>query len=435
MGQGNTGRKEAPSRAGGASLLNGKPKKRVFAWIMAAMLPAAACCILLVFAGSRDHGRPGLLSRGIDADLVSVSFSAGRTGGKPSINFYLKADEACLKRGSGEISKALAVCFDAFMTGLRLPQDKFWANLSYLEPSRVLDSGIADTITGRVLLYGDLRLKQDIAQLINPAVSPEGALFWESVKKKAAEMGVPDNVVVLNKVWIEPAEACVYMRKGVPCILRCSLRVCQESPVRAEGTQGGIQEYADRLFTTVILPKLNKKVNQDRAYASLRCVYKGLVLAKAYKESAPADLSGTGYCAGGQDLRAAGLEYSAAAIYRKYMKELKKTRSCAAQSGDPSSGIVFTNYFMGGVDFRLIKARSVSVSLPSGGFEAEFGIAAEMLGEQGGLLRRFMEELDSRFSLFAVLSDARLPKPALETAGAEGLSGGLTNQRANSSGL
>ncbi len=127
------------------------------------MLSAAVCCIFLVFAGARDPGRCNVLSSGIDADLVSVSFSAGRSGGQQSINFYLKADDVCLKRGSDEISKALAVCFDAFMAGLKFPQDKFRANLNYMEPGRVLDSGISDTITGRVLLYGDLRLKQDIA--------------------------------------------------------------------------------------------------------------------------------------------------------------------------------------------------------------------------------------------------------------------------------
>jgi|GEM_PF-3508387 len=433
MGQDNRGLKEAPSRPGGASLLNGKAKKRVFAWVMAAALSAAVCCIFLVFAGARDPERFNMLSRGIDADLVSVSFSAGRAGGQRSINFYLKADEACLKRGSSEISKALAVCFDAFMTGLKFPQDKFWANLSYLEPARVLDSGIADTITGRVLLQGDLRLKQDIAQLINPAVSAEGALFWEAVRKKAAEMGVPDNVVVLNKVWIEPAEACVYSRKGVPCILRCSLRVCRESPGNAEAPRGGIQEYADGLFTVLILPQLNKRVNRGREYASLRCVYKGLVLAKAYKESAPEGFPGIGYCAGGQDLRIAGFEHSAA-IYRQYMKELKKTRSCEAQSGDTPSGIVFTNYFMGGVDFRDIKVRSVPFSLPPGGFEAEFGINIEEIGRQGGLLEPLNAKVALRLGLFRTISDGRFPELSLKPA-AQGLSGRFKNQRANNSGL
>ncbi len=167
-------------------------------------------------------------------------------------------------------------------------------------------------------------------------------------------MGASDNVVVLNKVWIEPAEACVYMRKGAPCILRCSLRVCRESPGNTEAPRGGIQEYADGLFTTVILPKLNRRVNQDREYASLSCVYKGLILARAHKENSPEGFSGIGYCAGGQNLRTAGFEHSVA-IYRQYMKELKKARSCEAQAGEPGSGIAFTNYFIGGVDFRDIK--------------------------------------------------------------------------------
>ncbi|MFA5320404.1 MAG: hypothetical protein WBE75_01060 [Candidatus Omnitrophota bacterium] len=372
-----------------------------------------------------------------DVDLSSLSFSPVRSDKYTGINCYLRMDGTGLKRGNEKAGEALALCFDAFMVGLRIPQDRFWVNLSYLEPSRVLDSEIADTLTGRVLLYGDLRLKQDISQLINPAVSSEGAGFWDAIKKKARQLGVPDDVVVLNRVWIEPAEAWVYLRKGAPCILRCSLRVCLESPGKGEVSPDGIQAYVNELFTRTILPRLNKRINQDESYASLRCVYKGLVLAKAYKDSVKETgseyLMGFKYRSSGLDLQGTRFNCSAAAIYRKYMNEIKKARSCGVQSGDLSSGITFTNYFMGGIDFRSIAVRNAVISLPPGEVEMEFRLSVDMINDTGGLFALFKEEVSSRLRLSGVLADGSFP--GLTFSGVDRLSGRIKKQRANSSGL
>lgn len=430
--------KEAPSRAEGASSLKRGKLRRTAAVIAVVVLSAVIFVSVFHFMKTRGPGRYDSLSGVPDVDLISVAFSASRSNGSRGMNCYLKTDEAGRKRGSGEIGRALALCLDAFMTGLQIPQDKFWVNLSYLEPRRVLDSGIADTLTGRVLLYGDLRLKQDISRLTNPALSPEGALFWTSVRKKAGELGVPDNVVVLDRVWIEPAEACVYMRMGAPCILRCSLRVCLEKPDKDGSSAGGIQDYANELFAGIILPQLNKKVNQDKAYAPLRCVYKGLVLAKAYKDSAKETTSGylpgIEYNSGNTGLLEPCFNYSAAAIYRKYMNELKKMRSGSIQTGDASSGIAFTNYFMGGIDFRSIHAKSVDASFFTEGIEVEFNIPADVINAAGGLLALATEEISSRLRLSGVLADGSFPGLKLQ-AGTERLSGRIKNQRINSSGL
>ena len=127
-----------------------------------------------------------------------------------------------------------------------------------------------------------------------------------------------------------------------------------------------LQNYANALFAKNILPVLNERINQGKDYAPLRCVYKGLVLAKVYKDRlSKQDLDYLRLAADNSvlsDGQSGCFVSSAAQTYREYMKEVKRMRSVVNGEQDYSQGITFTNYFIGGVDFRDINVRAISDS-------------------------------------------------------------------------
>jgi hypothetical protein len=67
-------------------------------------------------------------------------------------------------------------------------------------------------------------------------------------------------------------------------------------------------------------------------------------------------------------------------------------------------------------------------------YETEFGITGAEIERQGRLLELLTAEVNSRISLFRVISDERFPDVSLKPV-AQSLFDRLKNQRANNSGL
>jgi len=178
---------------------------------------------------------------------------------------------------------------DFFILGLNIREDKFWANLSPGEPDNIIDPDLAATALGEILLRADLRLKKDFCELTNPQLSKSGRKYWDALSEKAAELGIK-KIPAMNRIWIVPEEAAVYESKNGIYITESKLKVCLKnnySVVMSRETNAKmyaeLSEYAGQLLKEIILPELDKRVNEGFVYADLRQVNQALIMARWYK--------------------------------------------------------------------------------------------------------------------------------------------------------
>ncbi len=205
-----------------------------------------------------------------------------------------------------------------FLTALTIPEDDLWVNLSPYEKGRIIQDNFGRTIMGRDLLAEDYVLKQLTASLIYPEKSL-GKEFWRQVYSKAAqEFGttqIPVNT--FNKVWIVPSEAVVWEHEDKVIIVKSYLKVMLEedylalqkhmsvaSPssgvIASEAKQSlstvipakaGIQNKNDinklgsQIVRSIVLPVLEKEVNEGKNFAQLRQMYQAMILATWYKKA------------------------------------------------------------------------------------------------------------------------------------------------------
>ena len=236
-----------------------------------------------------------------------------------------------------------------FLASLTIPEQDQWVNLSPYEKQRIIQDSFGKTEMGRDLLTQDYILKQITASLIYPE-EHLGQKFWDTVYERAhKEYGttqVPVNT--FNKVWIVPDEAVVYESGNTAYILKSHLKVMLEedylslekhsglsSPKSSVGDPDTNKSHAlgSQIIKEIILPELEKEVNEGKNFAQLRQIYSGMILAtwykKALKESLlgriyadKAKVKGVGYSLppGGEGQGGGSPEH----IYQQYLQAFKK---------------------------------------------------------------------------------------------------------------
>ncbi len=200
-----------------------------------------------------------------------------------------------------------------FLAGLTIPEKDLWVNLSPYEQDRIIPDGFGQTGTGRVLLEQDYLLKQLTASLLHPD-SATGRQFWSRVYQKAHERFGTTEIPVetFHKVWIVPDKADVYEKKNsdpgeaVAYILDARLKVMLEAdylatannasrlptyqPLNVKATRVAALmpdttgDLSTAVMREVIIPVLEKEVNEGANFAPLRQVYHALILAAWYKQ-------------------------------------------------------------------------------------------------------------------------------------------------------
>ncbi|MBZ0165877.1 MAG: hypothetical protein K8I00_03650, partial [Candidatus Omnitrophica bacterium] len=179
-----------------------------------------------------------------------------------------------------------------FLAALTIPTEDLWVNLSPYEKNRIIPEELAKTELGRDLLKQDYLLKQLTATLMYPE-EELGNVFWDKIHsrmpRQAQSTGIsPEN---FHKVWILPDSASVYEANGSVYVTEARLKVMLDSdyqaihhPQRNSGTNVGDDDTRTEITKAVLLPAIEREVNEGENFAPLRQIYYALILAKWYRE-------------------------------------------------------------------------------------------------------------------------------------------------------
>ncbi len=182
-----------------------------------------------------------------------------------------------------------------FLAAMAIPDKDQWVNLSPYEKKWIIPQDFGMTVMGRDLLAQDYLLKQLSSSLTNPD-SRLGKEFWDEiyarVYKQFGTTQVPVNT--FNKVWIVPDKAVIYEKGNTVYVLSDHLKVMTEEDYlsmkkhgmpQAPGGNTASMEISNQVMREVIIPAIEKEVNEGKNFAPLRQVFSGMLLATWYKRA------------------------------------------------------------------------------------------------------------------------------------------------------
>lgn len=253
-----------------------------------------------------------------------------------------------------------------FLAAVTVPESQLWVNLSPYEKDRIIDEGLGQTLLGRDMLAQDYVLKQLTASMIYPE-DKLGKDFWTRIYKEAQEkFGTSDIPVdTFNKVWITPEKAEIYEKGNVVYVTQARLKVMLDSDYQAMaqndvipspqgvGSQNDKTAFTKEIIRQIVLPAIEKEVNEGKNFATLRQVYYAAILAKWYRGLVQDTLMTKGYI--GQN-KIAGVTNADKTlkeqIYQRYIAAYKKgVFNYIKEESDVTTGeTIPRKYFSGGLD-------------------------------------------------------------------------------------
>jgi hypothetical protein len=246
-------------------------------------------------------------------------------------DFLISRGDAALAQASKKPEYTKLIKY--FLASLALPDDDQWVNLSPYEKDRIIRGDFGKTQMGRDLLAQDYMLKQITASLIHPRDNL-GQKFWDKVYASARrQFGTSELPVnTFNKVWIVPDDALIFEKGNMAYVVTNHLKVLLEEDYLSLAKHGGMQPGAvndahglsSRLVREIILPALEKEVNEGRNFAVLRQIFSGMVLAAWYKRALKESLLGRIYMNKSRLKGVDGDPRDNDAIYQRYLKAFKK---------------------------------------------------------------------------------------------------------------
>lgn len=269
-----------------------------------------------------------------------------------------------------------------FLAAMTIPDDDSWVNLSPYEGDRIIPDMLGSTDMGKQMLEQDYLLKQLSASLTNPQ-EEIGKKFWDTVYKKAYEKfgttAVPINT--FNKVWIVPDRALILEEDGYVFIGETHLKVMLDedyASIKANlksekfGTKNIAQDKVEALNNVssevvrqVILPELEKEINEGKNFTAVRQIYNSVILAAWYKQNLKNSLLGRVYVdkskIAGVDIAEKDLKQK---VYEQYLAAFRKgVYNLIKEDYDLSTKETLPRkYFSGGFDW---KATANAIRVPT----------------------------------------------------------------------
>ncbi len=224
-----------------------------------------------------------------------------------------------------------------FLASLTIPNDNQWVNLSPYEGQRMIRDDFGKTGMGRDLLAQDYILKQLTASLMHPD-SELGKKFWarvyEQVYQKYGTTEVP--VDTFNKVWVTADDASVYEKDNTAIVVNSHLKIMTERDYVATANDALTREMGQapamtepskisaEIVKEIIIPAIEKEVNEGQTFANLRQIYSSMILAVWFKKQLRESILGKAYvdhsAVKGVDQDPKNNEV----IYQKYLEAYKK---------------------------------------------------------------------------------------------------------------
>lgn len=266
-----------------------------------------------------------------------------------------------------------------FLASLTVPEKDLWVNLSPYEKDRIVPEAFGQTGMGRDLLAQDYILKQITASVIYPE-GEVGKAFWAKVYAEAQKRYGTTDVPVdtFNKVWIIPEKATVYENKDATFVVESGLKVMLEedylaleknTPVKEQATPA-TNKLGSEIVREVVIPVLEKEVNEGKNFAPLRQVYYSLILATWYKRKVKASILGQAYVdkqkTGGIDIADKNEKEK---IWQQYVEAFKKgAYNLIKEEYDATTqSTIPRKYFSGGTNlamagiFKVVGANSAQL--------------------------------------------------------------------------
>jgi len=252
-----------------------------------------------------------------------------------------------------------------FLASLTVPEKDLWVNLSPYEKDRIIPDEFGLTEMGRDLLAEDYMLKQITASIIYPE-GEIGEKFWKKVYDKAYERyGTTDIPIdTFNKVWIVPEKAVVYenAQAGTAYVKESRLKVMLESDYLAREKNASVtrssnnetQELAKTVVKEIVIPELEREVNEGKNFSKVRQVYQSIILAAWYKKKIKQSLLDKVYV---DQKKVAGVNVDnpeiSKEIWEQYVQAFKKgAYDYIKEEYDPTTQeVIPRKYFSGGAEF------------------------------------------------------------------------------------
>lgn len=217
-----------------------------------------------------------------------------------------------------------------FMATLTVPEDEMWVNLSPYEKNRIIADGLSKTEMGRDMLGQDYILKQLTASLLYPE-GETGKVFWQKVQAKAKEKFGTNEIPTstFNKVWIVPQDASVYVHDKNVFVTNSRLKVMLEEDYfaqqSAEQKPSQTSSLSSQVVREVVIPEIEKEVNEGKNFATLRQIFSSMILATWYKKKLKGSLFEQAYL---NKNKTSGIELddktAKEKIYNQYLEAFKK---------------------------------------------------------------------------------------------------------------
>ncbi|MBF0483143.1 MAG: hypothetical protein HQL25_00405 [Candidatus Omnitrophica bacterium] len=295
-------------------------------------------------------------------------------------DFIVNAGQTGMKINSPEFKAESQKLVKYFLAAMTIKEKDLWVNLSPNEPDRIIENELGKTQMGQDMLAQDYILKQLTASMLSPE-GEYGKKFWEGVygeiyKRGKGSLdplsslwGEGQGEGILNKIWIVADKAKVYEKDNAGYVVGAHLKVLTEKEYKVSekkqnsGTplqplgRGQGEGISSKILKEIIVPAIEKEVNEGAHFAQLRQMFYSMILATWYKQAIKNALLNQVYS--DKSKTSGVLSDDPAAkekIYQQYLASFKKgAYEYIKEEYDPTQQkITARKYFSGGEDLAML---------------------------------------------------------------------------------